>query len=86
MSIFLGPSDANADSLGFIYCVLSNLNGVAHHAHLPIFCLSVIFTAMNKAVHQYNLSLCHSDSEKRLHVTFQVELERNSSVSFDFSV
>lgn len=57
MSIFSKPGDAKADSLGFIYCVLSNLNGVTHRPHLPIFCLSVIFTAMNKALYQYSLSL-----------------------------
>lgn len=50
MSIFPVPGDAKADSLGFIFCVLSNLNGVTHLALLPIFCLSVIFTAMNKAL------------------------------------
>lgn len=36
-SIFLGPSDARADSLAFIYRGLSISNGGTRRAHLPIF-------------------------------------------------
>lgn len=36
-SIFLGPSDTRADSLAFIYRVLSISNGGTRRAHLPIF-------------------------------------------------
>ena len=36
-SIFLGPSDAWADSLAFLYRVLSISNGGTRRAHLPIF-------------------------------------------------
>lgn len=56
------------------------------------FCLSVIPPVMNKASHQCDLSLCHSNAyrkirkEKRLFISIQVEPGRNSSISFDFSV
>lgn len=61
------------------------------------FCLSLISTAMNKAPRLYNLSTLSlkcsgvgggekKRKKKRLHVTAQVELGRDSSVSFDFSV
>lgn len=65
MRRFPRTGDANSDSPGFIYFVSSNLNGVTHHAHLPIFCLSLISTAMNKAPQRHNLSLCHSHAKKK---------------------